>query len=121
MQVSPLIQATAPQLCRLVECTSRSVVATILIWGCFLTTLPIIPMKALGSSLDLGGSFRSRDAESQLEVFLVPDEHIDILHNAIEDRYGALVAARDVPELGPVIEVEGNHCASRFGGLSYPR
>ena len=52
----PSSQATALQLWRLVEWTSRSVVATALTWGCLATTLSIIPTNAEGSSLDLAAT-----------------------------------------------------------------
>ena len=55
-EVWPSTQATALQLWRFVEWTSRSVVATALTRGCLATTLSIMPTKALGSSLDLAAT-----------------------------------------------------------------
>ena len=75
------------------------------------------PDECARVELGLGGNFGARDAESKLEVFLVADQNVHMLHDAIKDRHRSPVAARDVPELGAVIEVEGNHGADGLGRL----
>ncbi len=76
------------------------------------------PDEGAGVELVLGGDFGAGDAEAQLEVFLVADQDVHVLDDAVEDGDGAVVAAGDVPELGAVVEVEGDDGAGFLGGLS---
>ena len=113
----PLIHATALQLWRLVECTSRSVVATIFTCGCFFDDLVDHAEERAGIELGLGRDFRPGNAEALLQVFFVADQHVDVLHDAVQHCDGALLAARDVPELGAVVQVERGDRARGLGGL----
>ncbi len=56
------------------------------------------------------------DAEPLLEVFLVADDDVDILHDAAEHIERLGVAAPDVPELGAVIEIERRDGTGRLRG-----
>ena len=113
----PSIQATALQLCQLLECTSRRVVATILTCGYFANAFSIMPKKALGSSLDFAATSGPGYAQAHLQVLFVAHQHVHVLDNMRDDRQSALVAAPDIPELGAVVQIEGSDRARRLGRL----
>ena len=69
---------TAAQSWRLVEWTSRKVVATSLMLGCCSTTRSISVKNVSGSSFDLAVDVRAGDAEAFLQVFLVADQGVDV-------------------------------------------
>ena len=74
----PSSQSTAAQSCRLVECTSRKVVATSLMLGCCSTTRSISAKNVSGSSFDLACDVGAGDAQALLQVFLVADQGIEL-------------------------------------------
>ncbi len=88
----PSTHATAPQLWRFVEWTSRRVVATTLTFGYFFTTASIMPIKALGSSFDFARDLRTREFRVLFE---------DLLHFRRERRY----FLRFVPQPLPLFSV----------------
>ena len=88
----PSIQATAPQLWWLVEWTSRRVVATILTLGIFLHNFVDHAKEDARVEFGFRRNLRAGDAQAQLQIFLVADQHIHILHDAADDRLGAVPA-----------------------------
>ncbi len=65
------------------------------------------------------GDLGSRDSEPLLQVLLVPDEDVDVLDDPPDHVDGAPLAPGDLPELGPVVEVERGDGA-RGAGLPHP-
>ena len=74
----PSSHNTAAQSCRLVECTSRRVVATSLMLGCCSTTRSISAKNVSGSSFDLDADLGPGDAQAFLQVFLVADQGVEM-------------------------------------------
>ena len=70
-----------------------------------------------GVKFRFGFDFRPGDAEALLQVFLVADNDVDVLEDAIQHFDGLFFAAEDVPQLGAEIEVKGDHGTRGLGGL----
>ncbi len=75
------------------------------------------PEECARIELGFGGDLGTGDAEPHLQVFLIPDQHVHVLHDAADDRLGAFRSAPDVPQFGAVVQVEGGHRPGSFGSL----
>jgi len=64
-----------------------------------------MPKNALGSSLDFAAT-SGPGMPTPSAGLPVADQHVDVLHDAIEHRDCPRIAAGDVPELRAVVEVE---------------
>ena len=73
--------------------------------------------EGAGIQFGFGGDLRTGDAEAHLQILFVADQDIDIFDNAIENGDSTVMAARDVPEFGAVVEVKRNDRAGRLGGF----
>ena len=65
----------------------------------------------------LGMHVWPRNSQPHLQVFLVSNQDIDVLHDLIEDRHRPVVPTLDVPEFGPIVQVKGGHRTGRLGRL----
>ena len=105
----PSSHSTAAQSWRLVECTSRSVVATSLMFGyCCDDALDQLE-EGVGIELRAWPCTSGPgDAQALLQVFLVADQGIDVADDAADDLLGrAASPPTDGPELGAIVQVEG--------------
>ena len=74
----PSSQSTAAQSWRLVEWTSRRVVATSLMLGMLLDHAVDQREERVGVELRLAVDVRARDPQALLEVFLVADQGVEL-------------------------------------------
>ena len=83
----------------------------------FSTTWSIMPKNALGSSLDLAATSGPAMPSPFCRSSSLPTSTSTFFDDAVQHRHGALLAARDVPELGAVVQIEGDDRAGRLGRL----
>ena len=98
MYAFPSYQSTALQSWRLVELTSRMVVATALTLEKRFETVLCIAKKDEGSSFPWEGYLGSLEPQTHLQIFLVADKHINLFDYGGENLLGYLL--RDFALLG---------------------
>ncbi len=74
-----------------------------------------MPKKCSGIELGFGSDLRPGNAQALLQILFIADQHVDILHDAVDDLDCAFVATLHLPELLAEVEIEGGDGSSSLG------
>src|SRR6266702_4736966 len=73
--------------------------------------------EGAGIEFGFGGNLWAGDTQPELEILLIADENIHMLDDTVQDSNGAFMTARNIPKLGPIVEVERSNCPHGLGSL----
>src|SRR5690349_17021205 len=73
--------------------------------------------KCARIELGFRGNLRTRNPETHLEVFLISQKNVHVLDDAANHLYRFLMATKNVPKFGAIVQIERNNSSRSFSCL----